>query len=176
LGKLPTFSVIVVQSLSHAQLFETPWAAARQGSLSFTISRSLLKLMSMESDPLWVLASLSAERGRRSCLLGGTRGSKQDPGMGSQPAGAAHKTRGTSTGQASERGSWGRGTSPVGLQAGSASCTRSGHSCTQCALRVCVPQALTARPSGLPLHSSAPPASKTEGPGSRRLSEACKGT
>ena len=28
----------------------------------------------MESDPPWVLASPSAERGRRSCLLGGTRG------------------------------------------------------------------------------------------------------
>ena len=49
MGKLPTLSVIVVQSLSHAQLFETPWAAARQASLSFTISQSLLKLMSIES-------------------------------------------------------------------------------------------------------------------------------
>ena len=39
----------VVQSLSHAQLFATPWTAARQVSLSFTISQSLLKLMSIES-------------------------------------------------------------------------------------------------------------------------------
>ena len=31
------------------QLFATPWSAARQVSLSFTISRSLLKLMSIES-------------------------------------------------------------------------------------------------------------------------------
>ena len=31
------------------QLFVTPWAAACQASLSFTISRSLLKLMSNES-------------------------------------------------------------------------------------------------------------------------------
>ena len=28
----------VVQSLSHVQLFATPWTAARQASLSFTIS------------------------------------------------------------------------------------------------------------------------------------------
>ena len=40
---------IVVQSLSHVQLFVTPWTAARQASLSFTISQSLLKLMSFES-------------------------------------------------------------------------------------------------------------------------------
>ena len=38
-----------VQSLSHVQLFETPWIAARQDSLSITNSRSLLKLMSIES-------------------------------------------------------------------------------------------------------------------------------
>ena len=31
------------------QLFATPWTAARQASLSFTISQSLLKLMSIES-------------------------------------------------------------------------------------------------------------------------------
>ena len=37
-----------VQSLSHVQLFATPWTAARQASLSFTISRSLLKFMSIE--------------------------------------------------------------------------------------------------------------------------------
>ena len=37
-----------VQSLSHVQLFVTPWTAARQASLSFTISRNLLKLMSIE--------------------------------------------------------------------------------------------------------------------------------
>ena len=39
---------IVVQLLSHVQLFVTPWTAAHQASLSFTISRSLLKLMSIE--------------------------------------------------------------------------------------------------------------------------------
>ena len=38
-----------VQSLSHVRLFATPWTAACQASLSFTNSRSLLKLMSIES-------------------------------------------------------------------------------------------------------------------------------
>ena len=38
-----------VQSLSRVQLFATPWTAARQASLSFTSSRSLLNLMSIES-------------------------------------------------------------------------------------------------------------------------------
>ena len=33
---------------SHVQLFATSWTAARQASLSFTISQSLLKLMSIE--------------------------------------------------------------------------------------------------------------------------------
>ena len=43
------WNVVVVQSLSRVRLFVTPWTAARQASLSFTISRSLLKLMSIES-------------------------------------------------------------------------------------------------------------------------------
>ena len=38
-----------VQSLSRAQLFATPWIAARQACLSITNSQSLLKLMSIES-------------------------------------------------------------------------------------------------------------------------------
>ena len=38
-----------VQSLSHVRLFETPWTAASQVSLSITNSRSSLKLMSIES-------------------------------------------------------------------------------------------------------------------------------
>ena len=37
------------QSLSHVQLFATPWTAARQASLSFTISQSSLKFMPTES-------------------------------------------------------------------------------------------------------------------------------
>ena len=44
----PTLPV-VVQSLSCVRLFLTPWTAARQASLSITISQSLLKLMSIES-------------------------------------------------------------------------------------------------------------------------------
>ena len=39
----------IVQLLSCVRLFATPWTAARQASLSFTISQSLLKLMSIES-------------------------------------------------------------------------------------------------------------------------------
>ena len=38
-----------VQLLSRVRLFVTPWTAARQASLSFTISQSLLKLMSIKS-------------------------------------------------------------------------------------------------------------------------------
>ena len=38
-----------VQSLSRVQLFATPWIAARQASLSITISQSSLKLTSIES-------------------------------------------------------------------------------------------------------------------------------
>ena len=39
-----------VQSVSHVQLFVTPWIAACQASLSITSFQSLLKLMSIESD------------------------------------------------------------------------------------------------------------------------------
>ena len=41
-------NLVVVQSFSCVQLFATPWTEARQASLSFTISCSLLKLMSIE--------------------------------------------------------------------------------------------------------------------------------
>ena len=41
------FSLLLL--LSHVQLIETPWTAACQVSLSFTISQSLLKLISIES-------------------------------------------------------------------------------------------------------------------------------
>ena len=40
--------MVVVQSLSCVRLFVTPWTAAHQASLSFTISWSLLKLLSIE--------------------------------------------------------------------------------------------------------------------------------
>ena len=39
---------VVVQSLSGVWLFATPWTSAHQASQSFTISWSLLKLMSIE--------------------------------------------------------------------------------------------------------------------------------
>ena len=42
-------TVVSVQLLSCVWLFATPWTAACQASLSFTISWSLLKLMSLES-------------------------------------------------------------------------------------------------------------------------------
>ena len=42
-------SLSTVQSLSHVQLFVTPWTAACQASLSITNSQSLPKLMSIES-------------------------------------------------------------------------------------------------------------------------------
>ena len=43
------FQFSSVQSLSRVQLFATPWTAASQASLSITNSRSLLKLISIES-------------------------------------------------------------------------------------------------------------------------------
>ena len=58
----------IVQLLSHAQHFATPWTAARQASLSFTLFQSLLKPMSIElmmpsnhlipSHPLYLLPSI----------------------------------------------------------------------------------------------------------------------
>ena len=58
-----------VQLLSRVRLFATPWPVARQASLSITNSRSLLKLMSIESvmpsnylvlcHPLLLLPSIS---------------------------------------------------------------------------------------------------------------------
>ena len=40
--------IVVVQSLSSVQVFVTPWIVAYQASLSFTVSWSLLKFMSIE--------------------------------------------------------------------------------------------------------------------------------
>ena len=59
----PWIAQVVIQSLSHVLFFTTPWTAASQASLSFTISQSLLKCMSiiesvMPSDHL-VLSSPS---------------------------------------------------------------------------------------------------------------------
>ena len=47
ISKYTTFAVI--QSPSHARLFATPWTAARQTFLSFTISSSLPEFMSVAS-------------------------------------------------------------------------------------------------------------------------------
>ena len=50
LGACPSQrTVVVVQSLSRVGLFMTTWTAARQASMCFTLSLSLLKLMSIES-------------------------------------------------------------------------------------------------------------------------------
>ena len=43
------YIAVVVQLLSHVWLCGTPWTAACQASLSFIISQSLLKLISIES-------------------------------------------------------------------------------------------------------------------------------
>ena len=42
------FTLDVTQSLSQVRLSATPWTAAHQLSLSFTVSRSLLSLMCIE--------------------------------------------------------------------------------------------------------------------------------
>ena len=44
---------VVVQLLSHDRLFVTPWSAAHQAPLSFTVSQSLLKFMSIEWGGMW---------------------------------------------------------------------------------------------------------------------------
>ena len=41
-------SFVIVQQLSHVQLFATPWTVACQAPLSSTISQSLLRFMSIE--------------------------------------------------------------------------------------------------------------------------------
>ena len=48
-GRKAMTNLIVVWLLSHVWLFESPWTVAHQASLSFTISWSLLKLVSIES-------------------------------------------------------------------------------------------------------------------------------
>ena len=48
-SRLTSIMSLVIQLLSHVQLFATPWTAAHQTSLSFTICQILLKLMSVES-------------------------------------------------------------------------------------------------------------------------------
>ena len=56
-GPMPSLCVLaVVQSISPVQLSATPWTAAHQALLSSTVSRSLLKLMSIDS---WCYLTLS---------------------------------------------------------------------------------------------------------------------
>ena len=57
---------VVVQSLSRVRLSATPWTAARQAYLSFTISWSLRKLM---SKLMSVMASISSSVFCRPLLL-----------------------------------------------------------------------------------------------------------
>ena len=49
LGEFIIHTIVVVQLLIHVRLFLTPWTAAPQASLSFTISWSLLKPMFIKS-------------------------------------------------------------------------------------------------------------------------------
>ena len=51
--------VVVIQPLGCVQLFATPWTAAHWATLSFTISQSLLKLMSIESTESCPLSPLN---------------------------------------------------------------------------------------------------------------------
>ena len=46
--KSTTYAISLVQLLSCVRLFATPWTAIHQASLSFAISQSLLKLISIE--------------------------------------------------------------------------------------------------------------------------------
>ena len=59
--------IVVVQSLSHVQLFATPWTPAHQASLSFTISWSLLRFMSTESVQ-WRYITISSSATPFFCL------------------------------------------------------------------------------------------------------------
>ena len=56
------YIVAVVQSLKHVRLFAIPLTAGRQASLSFTNSRSLLKLKSIEMHIEMVLLMLKHTR------------------------------------------------------------------------------------------------------------------
>ena len=58
-------TMVVVQLLSCVWLFATPWTAAHLASLSFTISRSLHKLMSIE---LMMSSNISSSVIPLSCL------------------------------------------------------------------------------------------------------------
>ena len=86
--KWPSFQIYLVQSLSCIWLFETPWAAACQASLSFTNSQSLLKLMSVEL----VMPSIS------SCVVPFSSRLQSFPASGSFPISQFFASGGQSTG------------------------------------------------------------------------------
>ena len=60
---------VVVQLLSHVRLFATPWTAACQAPLFYTISQSLLKLMSIELMMLTISSSATSFSFQRSIFL-----------------------------------------------------------------------------------------------------------
>ena len=58
-GESVSFQLQIVQLLNWVWLFATPWTAACQASLSFTISWSLLQLLFIEYNHLTISSSLS---------------------------------------------------------------------------------------------------------------------
>jgi len=88
--KYHEMAFVVVQSLSHVRLFAIPWTAARQALLSFIISQSLLKLMSiwlvMPSNhlalccPLFLLPSIFPS-GSSQCISPELPVSCNEPGL-----------------------------------------------------------------------------------------------
>ena len=60
-----SWSEVVVQSLDYVGLFATPWTAECQAFLPFTVSRSVLKLMSTEGQTL----NLCKDKGCESLVL-----------------------------------------------------------------------------------------------------------
>ena len=85
---------VVAQSLSHVQLFTTPWTVARQASLSFTVSQSLLKLTSIES---WCHLTISFSVAPFSSCL------RSFPASGSFPVSWLFPSLGKSIGAAASR-------------------------------------------------------------------------
>ena len=90
------WSMVVVQSLSHVRLFVTPWTAAHQASLSFTISQNLLKLMSivsvMPSNHLIFCHPSLFCSGLQSCPASGSFPMSQFLASGGQSIGASAST------------------------------------------------------------------------------------
>ena len=78
----------VIQLLSPVRFFVTPWTAAHQASLSFTISQSWLKLMSIESV---MPSTISSSVPFSSCL-------QSFPASGSFPVGQHFASGGQSIG------------------------------------------------------------------------------